>query len=1005
MMDHYFKWFNRTKRLVSAKNSLKAMFFAVTILVSSSLYAQEAMVSGKITDASDGTGIPGTSIAIKGTTKGVVTDVNGAFKISVPAGATLVISSVGYLTQQIVVGNKTEIDVALATDAKTIEEVIVVGYGTQKRKEISGTVTSLGSKEFNAGVVTNPLQAAQGKVAGLVITQSSGDPNSRPTVRLRGTGSLSGSSEPLYVIDGVIGAPIENIAPDDILTMDVLRDASSAAIYGSRGANGVILINTKRGKSGVPTVDYNGFVGMETIAQRPELMNGSQFREAAKKYNATFTDLGANTDWLDVITRTARSQSHNVGISGGGENSSYRVSVGYLDQIGTLLGSGKDRVNARLNMDSKALNGKLNVRYNFAISQSKGDIARDVALGLAYNMRPTDPVYNTDGTYFQLPGTFSNFNPLARIEKNNRQEKILDMLGNIQATYSLTKDLNFKVSGTLRTQGKDINEYIASTPGNILQVPGGNAGQRIYNDENDQQLETTLNYVKSLSPSSNFSLLGGYGYQEVVNSGFGAVNRNFLTDDLGSNSLGSGIGILQLNAGLFSYKNAYKLISFFGRGTYSLNDKYFATVNLRRDGSTKFGTNNKWGIFPSASIRWAINKEDFLKNVQIIDNMAIRVGWGRTGNSNDITPLQARSTWGVNGTYYDPNTDSNLPSYGIQSNTNPNLKWEVNENYGVGVDFSLSKGKLAGSLDFYTRSTKDLLYRVNAPQEAGFVFPTILANVGSIRNRGLETTLTYQFVANKDFDWSATLAASFNKNEVTAIGNAQFPAAKNIFLTTNLGSFLRGTSAVDFSVLEVGKPVGVFYGGVVESVTDQGKYVFKDINGDGKVEPSGLDRDYLGDPNPFFVGGLTNQLKFKGFDAMFQLLGNFGSKIMNTNELLYARQDARIAESNALIGALTSKINDERTIPMSYYVESGNFVRLNNASIGYTLPNAVGLMRRARIYVAGNNLALFTKYKGVDPEVSQALKVDGDNRRAPGIDVKETYYKTRGFTLGVNLSF
>ncbi len=984
------------------------MFFAATVLISTSLFAQDKMVSGKITDAADGTGIPGTSIVIKGTTKGVVTDVNGAFKISVPAGATLAVSSVGYLTQEIAVGNKADIDVAMATDAKTIEEVIVVGYGTQKRKEISGTVTSLSSKEFNSGIVTNPLQAAQGKVAGLVITQSSGDPNATPTVRLRGTGSLSAGSEPLYVIDGVIGAPISNIAPEDILTLDVLRDASSAAIYGSRGANGVILITTKRGKSGATTVDYNTFVGVENISQRPSLLNAAQYREAVTKLGAKTEDLGANTDWLGVITRQASSQNHNVGISGGSENFSYRASVGYLKQVGTLIGSGKDRINARLNMDSRALNGKLNVKYNFSVSQANGQIARDIAIGMAYNMRPTDPVYESPGIYYQAPGTFSSFNPLAIVENNTRNEKLLDMLGNVQASYNITNDLVFKVSGTLRTAGKDMQEYLnrvgnKETP-NLLGVNGGNRAYRGYADENDKQLETTLNYVKSLG-KSNFTLLGGYTYQDVVKSGFGATNANFLTDAFGANNLGSGIGILQNNAGLGSYKNGYKLISFLGRGTYSLNDKYFATLTVRRDGSTKFGDNNKWGVFPSVSVGWAINKEGFLKNIQGIDNMKVRAGWGRTGNSEGINPLKSRSVWGVNGSYYDPASDSNLPSYGIQSNANPNLKWEVNENYGIGLDFSLNKGKLAGSLDWYTRATKDLLYVVNAPQEAGYVYPTILANVGSMQNRGFEATLTYQIAASKDFEWSATLAASLNKNKVTALGNTTFKAAKNIFLTTSLGNFIRGTSAVDFSVLEVGQPVGVFYGSVVTGIDDKGKYIFKDINGNGKFDPTD-DRTYLGDPNPFFVGGLTNNIKYKSIDLNFQFTGNFGSKIMNTNALLNGRQDGRVPlGENGLVSTLTSKVNDERTISMDYYVESGNFVRLNNASIGYTFPHAIGLLRRARIYVAGNNLALFTKYTGVDPEVSQALKVDGNNRRAPGVDVKENYYKTRGFTAGLNLSF
>lgn len=983
----------------------KSIFTVAAMLLTSltfTVMAQEVTVSGTVKGA-DGSGLPGVTVQTKGTTKGTQTDLDGTYKLAgVPKGGILVFSFVGMETKEVAIGNKTVVDVTLVDDTKALEEVVVVGYGTQKRKEISGTVTSLGSRDFNAGIVTNPLAAAQGKVAGLVITQSSGDPNSRPTVRLRGTGSLNAGSEPLYVIDGVIGAPIENIAPEDIQTMDILRDASSAAIYGSRGANGVIIITTKRGKSGAPSVDFNSYVGTESISQKPDLMNGAQFREAAKKYNQPFTDNGANTDWLDVITRRASTQNYQVGVSGGSEKTSYRASVGYLDQVGTLIGSGKDRLNARLNIDSRALNDKLSLKFNFSASQTNSDIAQNIALGLAQNMRPTDPIYNADGTYYQIPGTFANYNPLAIVENRTQKEKLSDLLGNVQAAYTIVDGLVFNVSGTLRTQAKNISGFQNSFANVPIRGFAGNSALRELNAVTDQQLETTLSYSKAVTSNSNLNLLAGYTYQDVVNDGFGVINNNFLTDILEGNNIGSGLGIRTNPGFIGSYKNEYKLVSFLGRAQYSLANKYFATVNIRRDGSTKFGDNNKWGFFPSVSVGWTLSEEAFLKGNAAIDNLKLRVSWGRTGNSEGIRPLLSKSFYGPSGSYYDGNTGSFLPAYAIQSNPNPNLKWEVNENYGAGIDYSFLKGKISGTLDWYTRQTKDLLFTVNAPQEKGYVYPTILANIGSMQNRGVEISLSYQWIDTKDFSFSSTFAGSFNRNKVLSLKNNEFAAPDQVFLTTSLGNFIRGTSAVNFSVLQSGQPVGVFYGAKVASISDKGTYVFQDLNGDGKIEPSAGDRDYLGDPNPFFVGGLTNNVKYKNFDFQFQLTSNMGAKIMNTNALLLGRQDGRIAESNALASALTSKINDSQTIPMDYYVESGNYVRLNNASLGYTIPVGKGIVKRARVYVAGNNLLLFTKYSGVDPEVSQALSIGS---QAPGIDVRETYYKTRGLTAGVNLSF
>jgi iron complex outermembrane receptor protein len=503
-----------------------------------------------------------------------------------------------------------------------------------------------------------------------------------------------------------------------------------------------------------------------------------------------------------------------------------------------------------------------------------------------------------------------------------------------------------------------------------------------------------------LNDVSTLNVLAGYTYQDVVADGFGASNNNFLTDAFEANNLGSGLGIRTNPSLLGSYKNEYKLVSFLARAQYSLLNKYFATVNVRRDGSTKFGDNNKWGIFPSVSVGWALSEEAFLKGNSTIDNLKLRVSWGQTGNSEGIRPLLSKSFYGASGSYFDGAANDFLPAYSIQSNPNPNLKWEINENYGGGLDFSLFKGKLTGNLDVYTRTTKDLLYTVNVPQEKGYVYPTMLANIGSMKNQGVELSLTYQILENKDWNIATTLAASFNKNEIVSLKNDSFAAPDQVFLSTSLGSFIRGTSAVNFSVLQAGHPVGEFYGAKIAKI-ENGKYVFQDLNGDGTVDPNAADRTYIGNPNPTFVGGLTTNIRYKAFDLQFQLTSQLGAKIVNTNNLLLGRQDGRLAESGALKSALTSIINDERTIPMDYYVESGDFLRINNASFGYTLP-VKGVFKRARIYVAGNNLAVFTKYTGVDPEISQNLAIGS---AAPGIDVRETYYKTRAITAGVNLSF
>jgi TonB-dependent starch-binding outer membrane protein SusC len=1018
MMNYSFPSWAASVRLRNAVGkSLLTMLLSVLTLSS---WAQDKQVSGKIKDAT-GTGMPGVSVAVKGTQRGANTDVDGNYKIAVPENATLVFSFVGYKGQEVAVGGRSVVDVTLAEDNQVLNEVVVVGYGTQKRKEISGTVSSVSSKEFNAGVIANPLSAVQGKVAGLTINQTGSDPNAAPTVRLRGIGSLAAGSDPLYVVDGVPGVPIQNIDVNDIASVDVLRDASSAAIYGARASNGVILITTKRGKSGKASLDYNAYVGVDMVAKAPDYMNATEYRDAAKKLGFTLTnDQGADTDWFGAITQRAMVQSHNIGFGGGTENFSYRASIGYLGQQGLIKNSGLERLSARINLDQTALNGKLKIATSLSVINSKRNYADYDAFTFAITNLPTDPIY-TDNPAFQTPsgilagtryferlGEFSIFNPVARLEQTTNKGDDLEYLANVNMKYSLTDDLVFGINTATKgisqygtyytsripkggeaqngTARQTLNATNTGVPNNILPPP-----------TRDNLLELTLNYNKTID-KLNFGVLGGYSYQDVTFQGFGAQNNNFITDGLSYNNLGAGAGVAlgqRANDAVFSYQANFKLVSFFGRGTVSLDNKYFATVTVRRDGSTKFGANNKWGLFPSVSAGWTLSEEAFLKGNPTINNLKLRVNYGTTGNSEGINPYTSLALLGPGDRYFD--NGNWLPSYRPVQNPNPDLKWEVNTSYGAGIDFSLLNYRITGSLDYYVRNTSDLLYNVDAPLSIKPLFPTILANVGTMRNQGLELTLNAGIIDKGDFRYDATLAFSTLKNEITALSKGDFIASDKIFLNTGLGAVTRGTSQVPFSLIKVGLPVGAFFGGVVTGLDDKGQYIFKDINGDGKINENDADRDYIGNPNPSVMASLTNNFSYKNFSLSFLLNGQFGNKIFNSERMLYLNPNNRLPAENTLREAATSPVRDTKTGAFDYFVEDGSFVRLANFRLGYQIPGK-GVLSRAQVYISGNNLFVLTKFKGVDPEMNTGLAT-------AGIYTKQQFPRARGFQVGFNLSF
>lgn len=1019
--------------------SVLSMLVMVLLLGNSAAWAQGRTVTGKVTDPS-GAALPGVSVQVKGTQRGTNTDAEGKYSLAnVQDNATLVYSFIGYTSQEVAVGNRSTVDVKLADDTKALEEVVVVGYGTAKRKDLTGAVVQVTSKDFNAGVNPNPLQAIQGKVAGLVITSPSGDPNQTPTVRLRGYTSLAGGSDPLYVVDGMIGVPIQTIAPGDIESMDVLKDASASAIYGSRAANGVIIVTTKRGKSGKATVTFNNYVGLSTISSRLNLLDGPSYIDAATKIKGA-SALGDglrfpknssggyyNTDWIKEITQAAVTNNHDIAISGGSPNFSYRGSLNYINQQGIVKTTGFDRLTGRINLDQKALDNRLNVQYNLSYSETNRDWPSNTNTGAANvgdiiyratTFLPTLPVRNADGSYYEVGGSFDLFNPVAMLNNavNKNTETLL--IGGMNLKYEILDGLVLGVNG--QVQRDNTQSYFSTNPTvKAFSANNGRAGQNNTN-ANSKLFELTANYTKGFgAQNSNFSLLGGYSFQQFDNYGFGAANQGFVTSDVTYNNLGLGSGTLVSPSNNYatSYRNQSRLISFFGRAALNLNDKYNVTATLRRDGSSKFGANNKWGMFPSIAAGWTISNESFFPKSNTLNYMKLRVGYGQTGNSEGISPYNSLQLYGQKGTYYNGTIGDFLPGYGITQNANPNLKWEVLSTTNVGLDFQLIGGRFSGTLEYYNKLTKDLLYLYSVPADGIKYFANnILANVGSMRNSGFEISFGGDIIQKGSFTWNGRLIAQYNKNNIVSLSNDQFNSG-----TVRFNSFGgRGLSDVYASYIWPNQPLGEFNNvPTFAGFNSDGLVLLKPAKGDTPVTNVG-DADAAaaiaagnplkqGNPQPFLTGAFSNTFRYKHFDLSFQIRGSFGNKILNnlrSNLML----PGSILETNMLKDVTTLPNNYGVNVLSTYWLESGSYARFDNWQIGYNIPlPASKYITNARLYLGGNNLFVITKYKGIDPE----LQTKGDlpsGSQAPnslGVETYNTgiYPKTRTFQLGLNLTF
>lgn len=968
------------------------------------LKVKDITVSGKVTSEEDGSGLPGVNVVVMGTTVGTtvgtVTDIEGNYNLNVAdENATLVFSFIGFTTQEVPINNRAVIDVTLATDVTSLDEVVVVGYGTQEKREITSAVASVQAEDFNAGNVNNPSQLIQGKVAGLIIAKPGGDPLGGFNIRLRGTASATGSTEPLIIIDGVPGADLSNIDPNDIASMDVLKDGSAAAIYGTRATNGVILVTTKSGQAGEPVISYNGYVSTEQVANRTDVLTPSEYRglvtDPEFAYANENLDLGSSTDWFETITRTPISHVHNVSLSGGSQNTTYRVSLNYRDIQGLALNSGFDQLNGRLNLTQKALDGRLTLSMILGNTTRNFQETDDNAFRMATIYNPTAPVYDARfpeyGGYYQSPGSFNYENPLAIVEQITNEGIEKSSTANFRADYELFEGLT---AGAFYSIQRDTEQRGFYAPKDAYTIGFNSNGRasRNMDEESNQLFEATLNFDRDFG-NSNVKALAGYSYQYLTNEGFGISAGNFLTDFFTYNNLGASEDIAQgINPQFGSFKESSKLVAFFGRVNYSFEDTYYLSAIVRREGSSKFGAANKWAWFPAISGGININN---LVDIPFVDLLKFRVGYGVTGslpedNYVSLERLRPGGFFLYNGSY--------IQTYSPGSNPNPFLQWETKGEINVGLDFTMFDFRLSGSIDVYNRNTTDLLYPVPVPTPP-YLFNTLLTNLGELNNKGIEVAMNGTPLQKDDFSWDAAFNFAFNRTKIVSLSSEEFDFGDQQF-RSNLGS--PGLNATQLVRLKEGEPLGQIWGPVYGGIGEDGEWILEDTNDDGTF--NNADEQVIGNGLPDFTFGINNTFRYKNIDLNFFFRGTLGHDLVNTYRAFYEVPKV-ISSYNILASALEGDISRLREDARfsSFHVEDASFLRLDNATIGYNFDvGNINHLSNFRLYLSAQNLFNITNYSGIDPEVRFD---DNGDQLAPGIERRNTYFLNRSFTLGVNVSF
>lgn len=983
------------------------------MLIYKDISNQELTVKGKITDT-EGTPLPGVNIVEKGTTNGAVTDLDGNYSIAVSSSeAILSFSFVGYLTEEVEVAGQTQIDLTLVEDILTLDEVVVIGYGTMKKSDLTGSITSISSEDLVAFPSVGIDQAMQGRATGVQITSLNGEPGAGVRIRIRGGTSINASSDPLYVVDGFAGgiAP----PPEDIASIEILKDASATAIYGSRGANGVILITTKSGKKGETVFEFNSSYSFEKIEKKLDLLNATEFAEF---YNEVIANSGSSnipfpnpasygvgTDWQDVIYRNGNLQNYQLSASGGKENIKYYTSINYYNQEGIVINSDYKRFSGLTNLEiNTKKNLKFGTRMFFRRSVESGIKTQEKAnstgvISAILNTEPTLGIYEEDGSYAISKIGDAKDNPYA-VVKEYVDEPTNDLFqGSGYGEWTITDGLVFKSTFGVNIRNYRTGNYIPTTL---------TAGENVGGDADISSNKITsilnenyLSYNKTINDIHKLNLMAGYSYQSYRNESWIASNRGFITDTYLYWNLDGGTDYQNANSNL----TEWEMLSYYGRANYNFNDKYLLTFTGRYDGSSRFGLNNKWAFFPSGAFAWNISQEPFLQSVEDISHLKLRVSYGITGNT-DIGIYKSLANFSsTSAIHNDTPVNAVIPS----TVANNNLSWESTKQTDIGLDFGLWKERVIITADYYSMITDDLLYELPLPEYSGYT--TSLRNIGSVENNGFELGLSTVNVQNESFNWTSDFNISSNRNKVSSLPGGEFTYRRAP------GHF----NADDDHILTEGSPVGAFYGRIYEGVNKaDGSPVYKDIAGRDAdnnliMEPDGVvnndDRTIIGDPNPDFIFGLTNTFKYKNFDLNIFFQGVVGNDIYNFTRMEIESVNGMNNQLATVLNRWTPS-NTDTDIPVasnsygyrssSRWVEDGTYIRLKNLSLGYninkTLLNGTGI-DKVRLYVSGQNLFTTTDYQGYNPDVSYR-----DDNYSLGSDYC-LYPNTRRVTFGVNLVF
>ena len=1004
-----------------------AVMLLLLLMCSGTALAQNK-VGGRVTDR-QGEPLIGVSVTERGTSNGTITNFDGVYELSVERGATIVFSYVGYTTEESVVTGKT-LNIVMDEDAKLLDEVVVVGYGSMKRKDVTSSITTVRSEDLNVGVYTDPAQLLQGKVPGLSVIQSSDPTAGTTSITLRGSSTLrtdEGAAEPYYVIDGIPGMSLSLISPDDIESIDVLRDASATAIYGSKAANGVIIITTKKGKAGEKaSVTYSGYVAIDNILKNVDMMDADQLRAYAEENDITLTnDEGYDTDWQDEVLRTAFSHNHSLSISGGTEKTQYNATLSYMNKDGIIRGTSNERFAGRAFLQTKALNDRLTLAFSLNAAENKAEYVNTSSEGASvYDAMnyysPLVPVTNEDGSWYSDLNQTQNYNPMSMINEDTSEKTTKTIQGAVKASLEILDGLIWNASFSYENE-QILNNTYHSTESQIVTTNG--QAYRGSVESKSKVFETYVTYDHTFNQKHKLGLMAGYSWEQSDdNDSFGLTVYNFYNDDVTwyNLSYANSMDMSGIDGGSLS---TLRMISFYGRANYSYESKYILQATVRRDGSSAFGANHRWGTFPSGSVAWRVSEEEFAKEWDIFDDLKVRVGYGVSGNSLGFDAFTAIQRYGASGwfTYTDANGDtSEYRTLAAVSNANEDLKWEKTSMWNVGLDFSVLDNRLSGTIEWYKKKTSDLIYGYSV-STARYPYSTMTANVGDIENKGIEITINAIPVKTRHFTWSTSLNLSHNKNEVVSMSNDEYSqpyfdvANPNIrgYSTTCVQRVMQGSSLGTFYMYEwagIDPDTGVSLFNDYEYVYDSDGNQVTDKNGQPVKElvgttsdPDDTDRVEVGCALPKLNLGWNNTFTYKNWSLNMFFTGQFGNKIFNATAAQYSNV-GNVSEGKNILAKLAN--NDEYPYsdinshtPSDRYLENGSYFRLSTLTLGYDFGNFGDWIHDLKLYLTCNNVFTITGYSGRDPEINLG-------GLEPGMDTRYNYYpRTRSFLFGVKMNF